>query len=44
MEPWREWFCKGADMISPAECETALCQLEENPPDIRQYNANIREE
>ena len=31
-------------MTSPAEYEAALCQLEEDPPDIRQYNANIREE
>ena len=44
MEPLREWFCKGADMTSPAEYEAALCQLEGDPPDIRQYNANIREE
>ena len=38
--PWnllREWFCKGADMTSPAECEAAWCQLEEDPPDIRQH-------
>ena len=44
MEPLREWFCKGADMTSAAEYEAALVQLEEDPPDIRQYNANIREE
>ena len=44
MEPLREWFCKGADMTSPAEYEASLCQLEDDPPDIRQYNANIREE
>ena len=31
-------------MTSPAEYEAALCQLEEDPPDIRQYNANITEE
>ena len=31
-------------MTSPAEYEAALCQLEEDPPDIHQYNANIREE
>ena len=31
MEQWREWFCKGADMTSPAEYEAALCQLEDNP-------------
>ena len=31
MQPLREWFCKGADMTSPAEYETALCQLEEDP-------------
>ena len=31
-------------MTSPAEYEAALCQLEDDPPDIRQYNANIREE
>ena len=43
MEPLREWFCKGADMTSPAEYEAALRQLEEDP-DIRQYNVNIREE
>ena len=33
-----------ADMTSAAEYEAALVQLEEDPPDIRQYNANIREE
>ena len=44
MEPLRDWFCKGADMTSAAEYEAALCQLEEDPPDIRQYNVNIREE
>ena len=47
MEPLREWVCKGADMTSPAELpeyEAALCQLEEDPPDICQHNANIREE
>ena len=43
-EPLREWFCKGADMTSPAEHKAALCQLEDDPPDIRQYNVNIREE
>ena len=32
MEPLREWFCK------------ALCQLEDDTPDTRQYNVNIREE
>ena len=31
-------------MTSPAEYEAALCQLEEDPPDIRQHNANLREE
>ena len=44
MEPLRDWFCKGADVTSAAEYEAALCQLEEDPPDIRQYNVNIREE
>ena len=44
MEPLRDWFCKGADMTSAAEYEAALVQLEEDPPDIRQYNVNIREE
>ena len=44
MEPLREWFCKGADMTSAAEYEASLVQLEEDPPDIRQYNANILEE
>ena len=44
MEPLREWFCKGADLTSPAEYEAVLRQLEEDPPDIRQYNANIRRE
>ena len=44
MEPLRDWFCKGADMTSAAEYEAALVQLEEDPPDIRQYNTNIREE
>ena len=44
MEPLREWFCKGADMTSAAEYEAALCQLEDDPPDIRQYNVNIRKE
>ena len=40
MEPLQEWFCKGADMTPPAEYEAALSQLEDDPPDIRQYNAN----
>ena len=31
-------------MTSAAEFEAALCQLEDDPPDIRQYNVNIREE
>ena len=44
MEPLREWLCKGADTTSAAEYEAALCQLEDDPPDIRQYNVNIREE
>ena len=44
MEPLRYWFCKGADMTSAAEYEAALVQLKEDPPDIRQYNVNIREE
>ena len=44
MEPLRDWFCKGADMTSAAEVEAALCQLENDPPDIREYNVNIREE
>ena len=29
-------------MTSPAEYEAALCQLEDNPPDIQQYNVNIQ--
>ena len=44
MEPLRDWFCRGADMTSASEFEAALCQLEDDPPDIREYNANIREE
>ena len=44
MEPLRDWFCKGADMTSASEFEACLCQLEEDPPDIRDYNVNIREE
>ena len=44
MEPRREWFCKGADVTSPAENEAALRELEHDPPDIRQYNDNICEE
>ena len=44
MEPLQEWFCRGADMTSSAEYEAALCQLEDDPPDIRQCNVNIREE
>ena len=44
MEPLREWFCRGADVTSASEFEAALCQLEDDPPDIREYNANIREE
>ena len=44
MEPLRDWFCKAADMTSAAEFEAALRQLEDDPPDIREYNANIREE
>ena len=39
MEPLRDWFCRGADMTSASEFEASLCQLEENPPDIREYNA-----
>ena len=31
-------------MTSAAEYEAGLCQLEEDPPDIRQFNANIPEE
>ena len=31
-------------MTSAAEYEAALVRLEEEPPDIRQYNANIRDE
>ena len=31
-------------MTSAAEYEAALAQLEEEPPDIRHYNANIWEE
>ena len=31
-------------MTSAAEYEAALCQLEDDPPDIRQYKVNIREE
>ena len=31
-------------MTSPAEYEAALRQLEQDPPEIHQYNANIREE
>ena len=44
MEPLREWFCKGTDMTSAVEFEAALCQLEDDPPNIREYNVNIREE
>ena len=44
VEPLREWFCKAADMTSAAEYEAALVQLEDEPPDIKQYNVNIREE
>ena len=43
MEPLRDWFCRGADMTSASEFEASLCLLEEDPPDIRDYNANIRE-
>ena len=38
VEPLREWFSKGADTTSLAG------QLVEDPPDICQYNTNIREE
>ena len=31
-------------MTSPAKYEAALCQIEEDSPDFRQYNGNIREE
>ena len=31
-------------MISPAKYEAALCQIEQDPPDIRKHNDNIREE
>ena len=44
MEPLSEWFCKGADVTSPAEFEAALSQLEIRPPNIRDVNDNIREE
>ena len=44
MEPLRDWFCKGADMTSASEFKASLCQLEDDPPDIREYNVNIREE
>ena len=44
LEPLRDWFCRGADMTSALEFEAALRLLEDNPPDIRDYNANIREE
>ena len=44
LEPLRDWFCKGADMTSASEFEASLCLLEEDPPDIRDYNVNIREE
>ena len=44
MEPLRDWFCKGADMTSASEFEASLCLLEDDPPDIRDYNVNIREE
>ena len=44
MEPLRDWFCRGADMTSASEFEASLRQLEEDPPDIRDYNVNIREE
>ena len=44
MEPLRDWFCRGADMTSASEFEASLCLLEEDPPDIREYNVNIREE
>ena len=37
MEPLRDWFCRGADMTSASEFEAALCLLEEDPPDIRDY-------
>ena len=44
MEPLRDWICRGADMTSASEFEASLRLLEDNPPDIRDYNANIREE
>ena len=44
MEPLRDWFCRGADMTSASEFEASLRQLEDDPPDIRECNANIREE
>ena len=44
MEPLQDWFCKGADMTSATEYEAALCQLEIDPPNIREHNENIREE
>ena len=31
-------------MTSASEFEASLCLLEEDPPDIRDYNVNIREE
>ena len=30
-------------MTSPIEYEASQCQLEQNPPEIRLYNDNIRE-
>ena len=44
MEPLQQWFCKEADVTSPAEYKAALLNLENNPPDIRDLNDNIREE
>ena len=31
-------------MTSASEFEASLCLLEEDPPDIRDYNVNVREE
>ena len=33
MEPLHEWFCKVADMTSPAEYEAALCKIESDLPE-----------
>ena len=45
MESSREYFCRGATMTAPMECESALCLLEsDSRPSIEEVNDYIWEE